>query len=72
MIVKPDFAPAFAGQRRIHTLQNNSVPKLRQCAVKFISDAALALLTLFAVFSGFLGQQETLEEMGVSLGPNHS
>jgi hypothetical protein len=64
MVVKTDFVPVWKGQYAIH--QTRKVP-----AVKFISDAGLAILTFFAVFSGLLRSQENLEKMGVSSGPNH-
>jgi hypothetical protein len=71
MVVNTDFVPILVEQRPITHNQSINAAFLRQAAVRFLSDAGLALLTLFAVFSGFPGSQENLEKMGVSLGPNH-
>jgi hypothetical protein len=64
MIVKTDFVPALNGQNAVNRIQKTP-------AVKFISDAGVAILAFFAVFSGLPGSQESLEKMGISLGPNH-
>ena len=71
MVVKTDFVPALNGQHAIHQSQEISAVILHQPALKFISDAGLAILTLFAVLSGFPSSQDNLEKMGVTLGPNH-
>jgi hypothetical protein len=71
MVVKTDFVSTLIEQRPITQNQTIKAAFLRQPAERFISDAGLALLTLFAVFSGFPGSQENLEKMGVSLGPKH-
>ena len=71
MVVKTDFVPALNGPHAIHQFQKISAVILHQSALKFISNAGLAILTLFAVLSGYPGSQDNLEKMGVTLGPNH-
>jgi hypothetical protein len=71
MVVKTDFVPILNGQHAVHQAQKFSAVILHQSALKFISDAGLAILTLLAVLSGFPGSQDNLEKMGVRPGPNH-
>jgi hypothetical protein len=71
MVLKTDFVPALHEQHALHQSQKFSAVILRQPALKFIYNTGLAILTVFAILSGFPGWQDNLEEMGVSLGPNH-
>jgi hypothetical protein len=71
MVLKTDFLPTLNAQHAIHPSQKFFAVILSQPALKSISNAGLAILTFLAVLSGFPGSQDNLEEIGISLGPNH-